>query len=202
MHELYQESVRLINFPLTLLVCFVALYWVGVIVGMLDLNLLDFDLDLDIDDPGVLGRMANVLHFGEAPFFVILSFLFTFMWAISLFCNSQWNEADSILIGLLFLIPNVLVSITATSVAVIPAHIIFKKLNHEENLRKDVVGDICEVVTTKVDSQSGQAEVKTESAPVVINARTADEEILNKGQQAVVVQKNEDGTYIIKKLEV
>ena len=201
MQELFHESVRLINFPLTLLVFLSALYWVGVILGMLDMEMLDFELDLDLEDPGIMGRMANLLHFGEAPFFVILSLLFIFMWAISMLTNYYWNGSDSILLGLVFLIPNFLVSLAATSIAVIPAHVFFKKLNQDEEVRKDVVGELCTVSTTKVDEHSGQAEVRTDSAPVVINARSTNQEILEKGQQAVVVEKNEDGTYIIKKLE-
>lgn len=204
MHELYQEAIRLINFPLTVMVVLVVLYWIFVILGFLDIDLLDFDLELDADgaEPGFFGKLAQLCHFGDAPFFVILSILFTSLWTISLLLNFYLNPNDSILLGLVFLVPNVAVSLVLTSIVVYPVHLVFKKLNEDDNARKTVVGEICEVTTSRVDRRSGGAAVPTEAAPIVINARTTDDkEILEKGDKAIIVRMNDDGTYIIKKLE-
>lgn len=212
MQELLQESIRLINFPLTLLMGLVLLYWAFAMLGVMDMDFLnvapDVDLDLDLDGDvspapkGVTGHITSFLHIGEAPAIVILSMLITFMWGFSMTLNHYFNAEDSILLGLLFLIPNFIVSVTLTGIVAIPVSGFFKKLNVEENIKKDVVGDICEVTTRRVDDKSGQAEVKMTGAPVLINARTANaNEILTKGQKAVVVLKQDDGTYVIKSLE-
>lgn len=208
MQELLQESIRLINFPLTLLMGLVLLYWAFAMFGAMDMDFLNFgpevDLDLDVDapPPGVMGHFSSFLHLGEAPVIVILSMLITFMWGFSMALNHYFNPGDSFLLGLLYLIPNFIVSITLTGIVAIPVAAFFKKLNVEETIKKDVIGDICEVASRRVDQRSGQAEVTMQGAPVLFNARTAYEnEILTKGQKAVVVRKNDDGTYIIKSLE-
>lgn len=208
MEELLQESIRLINFPLTLLMGLVLLYWVLAMFGTMDMDFLNFgpelDLDLDVDMPpqGIFGNVSAFLHLGEAPVIVIFSMLITFMWGFSMTLNHYFNAGDSILLGLLYVIPNFVVSVTLTGVVAIPVSAFFKKLNVEEAIKKDVIGDICEVASRRVDDNSGQAEVTMLGAPVLLNARTANEnEILTKGQKAVVVRKNDDGTYIIKSLE-
>jgi len=208
MQELLQESIRLINFPLTLLMGLVLLYWAFAMFGALDMDFLNFgpevDLDLDVDVPpqGVMGHFSSFLHLGEAPVIVIFSMLITFMWGGSMALNHYFNSGDSILLGLLYLIPNFVVSVTLTGIIAIPVSAFFKKLNVEEKIKKDVIGDICKVASRRVDHKSGQAEVSTNGAPVLFNARTADEnETLTKGQKAVVVRKNNNGTYIIKSLE-
>lgn len=216
MIEIYQEAIRLINFPLSLIMVFVLIYWVLAIIGILDLDILHLPdahggpdlhvdtgggVDLEIDHAPPNG-LFTFLHVGEAPLTVILSLLFTFMWGISMTANHYFNKDDSILLGLGFLIPNFLISITATGVAVIPIASVFRKLNDEQTVKKDVMGDICTVLTSKVDCESGQCEISTGGAPITVNARTAsNEEILSKGQKAVVVRKTDEGTYIIKSLE-
>ena len=216
MTEIYQEATRLINFPFSLLMVIILGYWILAIIGILDLDILHLpdahggadlhidaggDADLHVDHGGSNG-LATFLHVGEAPLTVILSLLFTFMWGISMTANYYFNKDDNILLGLAYLIPNFLVSVTATGIAVIPIAAFFKKLNDNENVKKDVVGDICTVVTSKVDCESGQCEISTGGAPITVNARTADnEQVLSKGQKAVVVRKNDEGTYIIKSLE-
>ena len=202
MQEIFQESIHIINFPFTLLFGFSLLYWLGILLGALDIGILDFDIDLDGDAGGVFSKLGHFLHLGEAPSFVVVSLLSIFLWAFAISGNYYFNPEHSVVMALLLAIPNFILSLTITGILLIPIHAAFKKLNDEESVRKDVIGEICEVTTSKVDHDSGQAEVATEAVPVLINARTANQdEIINKNQKAVIVRKNEDGTYIIKGME-
>lgn len=221
MQELYQESIRLINFPFSLVFLLVVLYWLLALIGILDHDTLDFCGDVDVDIHGgghatpdghldghldghdsIMNHLGRFLHVGDAPVTVILSLLITFMWSFSMLLNFYFNKGDSLLLGFGYLIPNFVVSITLTGIAVIPAAALFKKLNGNEIVKKDAVGELCEIITSQVDHESGQAEVKTGGAPITVNARTVSkDEILTKGQKAVVVRKNDDGTYLIKALE-
>lgn len=218
MTELYQEAIRFINFPLSLLMVVVFIYWLMAIIGVLDFNLLDGSVELDVDGDvdgdfggdmhgdghGMFAQLSNFLHIGDAPLTVILSLLTFFSWSISMLMNFYLNKSDSMLLGLAFLIPNAVVSLIFTGIAVIPVAMFFAKLSGNENVKKNVLGDLCTVVSGKVDHTSGQAEVSQagEGAPITVNARTGSEnEILTKGQKAVVVRKNDNGTYIIKALE-
>ena len=49
MRELLEASISYVNFPFTVLLGLVLLYWITVIVGLLDLDLFDVDLDVDAD---------------------------------------------------------------------------------------------------------------------------------------------------------
>lgn len=215
MMELAHESLRLINFPFSLLMLIVVGYWLFVIMGVLDLDILHLGAEADVgghdlghgdgeahvEGNGALHGLGKIFHVGEAPVTVSLSVLFTFMWTISMISNYYFNEGDSLLLGLTFLIPNFIVSMIATSIAILPVAICFRKLNKNADAKKDVVGDVATVTTSRVTADSGQVEVATEGAPITVNARTSGpEEILTKGQKVVVVRKNDDGTYIVKSL--
>ena len=49
MIELFQESMRLVNLPFTLLAGVAVLYWAMVVFGMADLDVVDMDFDFDTD---------------------------------------------------------------------------------------------------------------------------------------------------------
>lgn len=210
MQELFHESIRLINLPFTILTLVLACYWIGVIVGVLDVDLLNFDLDLDADigldpgdAPGPFARLLQFCHFGEAPFFIILSLLTIFMWTLSVLANYHFNPRDSVLLGLAFLVPNLVVSLIATRFVALPIHNLFRRLGTREEDHLKVVGQLCTVVSSRVNPRSGQAEIATGASPILINARTGGETApIQKGDECVVVGMNSDGTYTIKKLEI
>ena len=205
MMELFQESLRPINFPLSCLLVVMTLYWLMVIVAGLDIELFDFSHDVDMSHEvegahAPLGFIGSLLHLGEAPVTIVLSILVTVMWGFSVIGNHYLNQADSYLLGAGLFAGNLVVSTILTSILVLPIAAGFRKLQGTE-AKKDVVGDMCTVISTKVDPASGQAEVSIhDGAPIAINARS-ESEVLTKGQQAVVVRKNDNGTYLIKSLE-
>ena len=99
MTEIFHESIRVINFPFTVLFGLSLLYWVAALFGAMDFEFLDFDFDLDMDadNPGMFGKLGHYLHFGDTPSFVILSLLFVFMWGFSMTSNYYFNSEDSLL---------------------------------------------------------------------------------------------------------
>ena len=222
MMELFQESLRMINFPFSLLMVIVVGYWLFVMIGFLDLDIFHVGAETDVgghdlghgdgdfghgdgdvyaEAHGPFDGLGKMLHVGEAPVTITLSMLFTFMWSLSMVSNYYFNQGDSLWLGLALLVPNCVVSLVATSLAVLPVAMAFRKLNKNADAKKDVVGDIATVTTTKVTHDAGQVEVTTDGAPITVNARTVNEdEILTKGQKAVVVRKNDDGTYTVKSL--
>lgn len=208
MMELFQESIRPINFPVSCLLVVMTLYWLMVIVGGLDIELLDLshdvdvshDVEVDANGHAPFGMIGQLLHLGEAPVTIVISILITIMWGFSVIGNFYLNKGDSYLLGAGLFAGNMVVSTILTSIVVLPIAAGFRKLQGTE-AKKDVVGDTCRVISTKVDPESGQAEVTIkDGAPIAINART-NSEVLQKGQQAVVVRKNDNGTYLIKSLE-
>ena len=62
---------------------------------------------------------------------------------------------------------------------------------------------ICKVKTSKVDVRTGQAEIETKGAPLLLNVRTRGEDVLKRGEEAIVVEHDAaHQIYRVKKLEI
>jgi hypothetical protein len=205
MSELIHESLRGINFPLTLMLGLVMLYWLGAAIGALDIDLFggvpDIDLDLPEGGNGFFGKLLGFTNFTDAPLFIVLSLFSVFIWMGSMLSNYYFNSGDNLLLGVGLLIPNAIVSLLCTQAIVMPVYRLIRRIDDGNDDMTTIVGGLCEVVTSKVDAKSGQAEVKRKGAPIVFNARSTGESEILKGEKAVVVRKETDGTFIIKRME-
>lgn len=202
-------SFALVNLPYTLLVCVVLLYWISVIIGALDIDLFHFDLDVNADmemdldadldtdmDAGADGdaqvhgdSLRSVLLFfnlGDVPVMIMVSVLCFFMWNISMLFT-YYTGNQSLLMALAVFIPNFLGSLFIAKFVTHPFRILFRALGRDTEQAQDLMGKSCIVTTSQVDAAFGQAKIETEGAPLLLNARTEDGEILKKGEEALVV---------------
>ena len=110
-----------VNLIATILLIFVMIYWIIVILGVIDVDTLDIDLDLDADvdldvdgDVEVSGDgLSSVLSFfniGHMPLMIFLSFLAFPMWVLSLW-STDFIGADSVLINSALLLASFVVSL-------------------------------------------------------------------------------------------
>ncbi|GAA4826894.1 hypothetical protein [Algivirga pacifica] len=191
-------ALQPINLPFTALMAFVLLYWLSVLVGVLDLDTLDVDLDVDADtdvdtDVHLDGNaFAQVLHFfnvGEMPIMIICSFWFLFMWVISIFSNHFMdNQSGIVAMGLAF--PNIVLSLFLTKFSTWPFKRIFQQMTQAEDT--SAVGKECELILPVSAERMGQARVQAGSYHQTIYVKTADESmILPKGKKALVIAYDE-----------
>jgi hypothetical protein len=211
MWDVLDASMAAVNLPYTVFLGLILLYWLAVIVGGLDLDLFNVGIDTDVDvdtnmdtaAPGLSGIGLAVLqffHVGTVPLMLLLSFLSLSMWAISVLTNYYLHN-QSPLLALLFFVPNVIVSLFTTKIVTLPFRTVFRSLHDERQAMPEVLGKICVIKTSKVDATSGQAEIIGHGAPLLLNVRTIGDEVLDKGEEALVVQCNEHtNTYIIARL--
>jgi hypothetical protein len=211
MWEVLDASMAAVNLPYTVFLGLVLLYWLAVIVGGLDLDLFNIELDADVDVdtdmdtavPGLGGIGLAVLHFfhvGAVPLMLLLSFLALSMWGISVLTN-YYLQNRSLLLALLFFIPNVGISLLTTKIVTLPFRAVFRSLHAEPQATPEVIGKVCVVKTSKVNATSGQAEIVGPGAPLLLNVRTIGGEVLDKGEEALVVQCHEHpNTYIVARL--
>ncbi len=211
MGELFELSVSGANLPFTILLGLVLVYWVGVILGALDLELFDFDLDLggdadvDADVGGVGGggmALLQFFHVGTVPLSILLSFFILSLWIISVVANYYLGNG-SVLVVLLLLVPNLIASLFVTKLFTLPICALFRKLETESHELEVVVGKICTVKTSRVDPRTGQAEVETSGAPLLLSVRTRDGEVLERGDEAIILEHDkENSVYMVKKLDI
>jgi hypothetical protein len=158
---------------------------------------------MDTAVPGLGGVGLVVLqffHVGTVPLMLLLSFLAVSMWGISVLTNYYLHN-QSLLLALLFFVPNVIVSLFTTKIVTLPFRAVFRSLHDERQATPEVIGKVCVIKTSKVDATSGQAEIVGHGAPLLLNVRTMGGEVLDKGEEALVVQCNEHtNTYIVARL--
>lgn len=173
--------------PASLLMVSLLLYGVMVMLGALDFELLDFDLDFDTDAPTSIGFVTlKFFNIGEIPLMIWLSAFGLSWWAASIFFGmaidgppsetfgpAVWQIARNLAIGLLL-----------TKAATQPLCKIFAK--QTARMPEDLIGQECEISTYDATPDAGQARFPTDTAPLLLNVRTTGE-TLGKGHIARIV---------------
>lgn len=210
MQALLQEALLPVNIVFTILLITVILYWLTVILGLIDISAFDLDIDTpdvdadtDVHSHGGGGWFSNSLqffNFGRIPFMVVFSFLALSMWTFSILINyylghGSWSTA------LILFLPNLAVSLLITKLVTTPLIPLFRHLDGSEE-PVDYVGLECTLVLPASAVAMGQAEVMINNTPLLINVKPAAEQSLEKGIKALIINEAPDGKYyLIKKFE-
>ena len=172
------------HLPATVLLIVLTLYWLMVIIGMLDIDLFDFELDTDTGSVADLGFIPlRFLNLGDVPLMLWLSIFGFGFWMLSMVIDrSVANETT--LMAAQAIARNVGISVLLTKVITNPLRGRF--VHVEPNRVEDLIGNTCVITTTEATTEFGQAEYKTEGAPLLLNIRVT-EGILAKGDLAEIV---------------
>ena len=175
------------SYPATVLLLLVCGYWVLVMIGAVDMEILDFDLDVDAD--------ASILQFGFIPLkFLNLGSVPTMLW-VSVFALVGWvlsRLLDSPAPHPSFqwagdtqaILRDFGVAAIATKFVTAPLRGRFDPA--EPNRARELIGHTCVITTSEVTDSFGEAEYATDGAPLKLNVRTSDGP-LTKGDSAVIV---------------
>jgi len=226
MIDLIQTAFSPVNAVVTVLLILNVIYWITVILGALDVDFLDVelfdsgleaggdvdvdvdvdaegDLDLDMSQHGVLRSIMHFFYVGEVPIMLLSSILILSMWMLCMFGNHYFNPGSSLLLAVPVYAISLVASLFICRIFAMPLKKVYEMFNKDYNAPRKVIGRICTVVTTSVSDKMGQAEVKTKGAPIVLNVIADGAHVFHKGDEAVIVGKdNEKGTYTIAPLEL
>ncbi len=220
MVELITAAFEPVNVLFTVLLLVTGLYWIMVILGVLDIDLfhihlpdggLDADADMDVGgdvdtgadvdgiEPGVLHSILHFFYVGEIPTMSLVSIMILSLWAFSILGNYYLNPDRSTSMAVAILCGNVAISTVVLKFVALPLRKLFLILNKDYNAPAEVMGSACTVVTTEVTREKiGQAEVPTQGAPILLNVLARDEHVFKRGEKAVVVERDgAKGTYRI-----
>jgi len=183
----------ILSFPsviFTILLGVVAAYWLFVMLGALDLDLLgDLDggdvVDLDADgSPDGFGGVIHSLGLAGVPLTLVLSLLVLSAWVLCLIFmeilgdrSAAWIGAGAALISLALAVP-------LTALAVRPMRRLFVFQPAVEN--RSLVGKVCTVTTLSVNDRYGQAEVADGGAGLLVQVRYTGPGRLARGDSAVI----------------
>lgn len=187
--------------PASILLVVCLLYWLSVILGLLDFDLFDFDLDFDAStegpsflDFGFIG--LKFLNLGEVPVMLWLSGFSISMWMLSINFDSK-VAISSFLDYLPIAARNIGISLVIVKLLTQPLRGMFKY--KPPNEVATLLGKTCRVTSTSVSDRFGQAELEAEGAPLKLHIRSEDKSI-QKGDLVQLIDFNTEQQvfYVVK----
>jgi hypothetical protein len=192
--------------PASVLIVLIIVYGVMVILGAVDIELFDLDFDADVDIEGGITSIGFVtlkfLNIGNVPVMIWVTIFGFFWWTASLLIwqfHDYANQVEGIWSIAPIVLRNMVIAVVGTKFATEPMR---KFFDHTDNYKPaDLVGRACHITTYEATTESGQAKLKTDAAPLLIDVRT-DGEVLSKGESATIVDVDLDANiYFITKTD-
>lgn len=210
MSELLQAASASANIIPSVLLGAVLVYWLIVIVGLLDVDALNLDLETgtgDVETNGLeaIAWLNSVLVFfnlDRIPFMLWLSFVALPFWAIALLANYYLHTGNSYQ-GFLLLIPIFISSLFISKILTGPFVKIYAAFEKEHDSTATIIGKVCTIILPVTGTEMGQATVRTEGSPLLLNVKTTTGSRLQKGQTALVIDYNtQNKFYLIEPYEI
>jgi len=202
MDPFYQNISSFPTVLFTLLLGVFVLYWAGAVLGLVDLEVIDIDLDaldLNPDSPHTaVDTLAGLLlKYGLAgvPLTISLSILTLIGWLASYYLVHFLQPFMSVALikyplGLVILLVAIYVGALLTGQIIKPLKPLFEKATQETV--KHVVGRTGVVRTSRVDREFGEISVEDGGAGLILKVRTTGDDQFKKGDQVVVIEKLSD----------
>ena len=148
---------------------------------------------------GFLRAVFEFFYLGEVPIVIIGTFFMLFFWISTFVSNHFFNMDQSFLRSMLWLSPNLLISLVCTRISMIPFAMLFRKPPPENIRREEMYGLVGLITTSEVTETFGQMEIKLENEPEMrINVRTNPGESLTQGDAAKIISfNNSNGTFLV-----
>ena len=200
-------SFPTVFFSFFLLLCF--FYWCVAVLGMVEIDALDFDFDFDLDADGeidlgpnsdlatadALGLMLFKLGLYGVPLTIIISIMSLMGWFISYYIVHfffglvpdgiiRYLVSIGVIVGVLYF------TALVTGKLINPLRPLFKKLDQETI--KHVVGQTALVRTSKVTEIFGEAELDDGGAGLILKVRSTGGEEFKRGDKVVIFEYNKD----------
>lgn len=204
-------------FPYTVLLGLMVFYWVVVIIGVIDIGILDF---FDFGDfggigeaaegageavegageaaeglDGVLSGILGFLSLGQVPVTVVLSLLILKMWFLALLMTlylpaSLRDVVPPLILGAAGFAVAFILSVMLTGLTARPLRRVFARnpvRGHEH-----LVSQICKIKSMRVTEKLGHAELHVRNSFLLLEVRSKEEEELKRGDEAVIVSYDHD----------
>lgn len=220
MKELLHAAVAPANLLPTGVLVFVLLYWLTVVLGVLDFKSLDLDVHADTDadfdaHAGAHGHAGEsgtsfvngVLGFfnlGRVPLMVFVSFVVLPWWVGSILANYYLGN-EGLLVGAVLLVPLLLGAMLVSKVLTTPFVSLFAAMEADSEGANSPVGKVCTLLLPATHEQLGQASVRLrKGAPLMLNVRAASQSAeLRKGDTALIIDYDQlHRCYLIEPFEL
>lgn len=201
MLELLEFAFSGVNIIPTILLIFTVAYWLIVILGVIDVDTLDFDLDTDVDvdldaevDLDGLSAVLAFFNIGQMPLMVFITFYSLPLWMFTLMGN-DWFGFQSFGAGLFVFIPMMIGSLFVAKILTMPVAKFYKKIKGQTEAVENIVGKICVAKLKITGEKKSQAEIKVKGTSILIYVKTKDGINIEKGETALVIDFEKEQKY-------
>ncbi len=224
MKELLDISLLPFNAVWSVILFGLVLYWLFVMLGAVDVDAFDVDVDFDVDadldvdidadvdvdtdvdgstasdsaapQPGLGVIILRFLNLDQLPLMLVLSIFILAAWVVSVIGNHYiGNNASSF--ALMWLPVVIIGGVIVTKFVTEPLKAIVKPFKSKYAESINFVGKVCEIKLTTNKLEQGQAEVIIEDDPILVNVKCNSNHILKLGDKAVIVDENKEENYYL-----
>ncbi len=203
--EPFYENIS--SFPtvfFTFFLLLTLLYWVVAVLGLIEIDVLDFDIpeasgDLDgggeLSNPDALAGLALKLGLHGVPVTIIVSILSLVGWLICYYAVhylANWIPGGFLrfIAGAAILVVTLYLSALLTAVLIRPLRPLFRKA--EQNTPKKVLGQTVIVRTSRANSTFGEAALDDGGAGLILKIRATGDAEFAKGDRVVLLEHLEN----------
>ncbi len=199
MDPFYQNIASFPTVVFTFLLAIVVLYWIVAVLGLVDIDVLDFDLpdsaganpDSGMSNANVLAGLMLKLGLHGVPVTIIVSLIALTGWLLSYFIVhfTFGFIPDGVLefiAGIPVLFVSLYVSAMLTALLIKPMRPLFKKASQETI--KNILGQTAIVRTSRVDQSFGEARLEDGGAGLILKVRSGEGATFKAGDRVVLLE--------------
>ncbi|WP_304639431.1 OB-fold-containig protein [Pseudomonas sp.] len=186
-----------LSFPVVLLsalLCLAILYWIVVALGLVDIDLLDFNLDgaeSGFSNAEGLGGLLLKLGFRDVPVTLLFTLLTFFAWLFAYFIELLalrfvplgWLRYP---VGLAVLVGCVMLALPLVRIVSAPLRPLFRKFNSDTT--RSVLGQTAVVRSGRVTTSNGEALLENGGAGLILRIRAEESLGFKRGDRVVLLE--------------
>lgn len=158
----------------TVLLAVAVIYWLISLLGLVDLD--GAEADMDIDSSADVGGLMVTLGLQGVPLPLVLTLLFLSSWLLTYFADLAFGSVfgggwGHVVFGLLLMPVALFVGLLITSVLVRPLRPLFRRA-YKRPIQKQVLGTACVVLAFNESSGKGRAEAHRDGAHLILQIRS------------------------------
>lgn len=208
MNPFYQNISSFPTVIFTFLLAIIVLYWLVAVLGIVSLEILDFDLPGSEDLAGGAESISNpdtmaglFMRYGlyGVPVTIIISFITLFGWFICYYLVHFLmplipGGVFRFLLGIPIWLVSLYLAVRLTGYAIKPIRTLFR--NAQQQTVKHIVGKTAIVRTSRVDSEFGEAILEDGGAGLILHVRSFGDDRFVRGDRVVLLEYLKDtGVY-------
>lgn len=190
MFELFSAAINPVALPLTVAMGGVVAYWITVILGFMDVDMFDMDIELEAGDAGFL---SGLLRFGDTPVTVVLSLITFAAWNIMVIVV-HYLPVEGLLAWAMYL-PVLFVAYSFARLIARPIGRVFASTRKTHAALESAEAQLCTLIGDTNDSRISQGRIETDGPPILVRVKARPGKFHPRGSEVLIIEEDESGKF-------